>query len=70
MSIERHAGRRQIVCDCGMAQRNTYAADEFDVMVSDAKAEGFVIEKVAGEWQHSCPSCAETARRSKPGRLL
>lgn len=26
--IERHAGQRQIVCDCGTVQHGTYAADE------------------------------------------
>ncbi|TAM97293.1 MAG: hypothetical protein EPN45_19530 [Rhizobiaceae bacterium] len=68
--IERHAGRMQIVCECGAAQRSTYARDEFDVMVADARAEGFVIEKIAGEWAHTCPDCAEQAKRSKKGSLL
>jgi hypothetical protein len=66
--IERHSGQMQIVCECGTAQRRTYKADEFDVMVSDARAEGFVIIKVAGEWQHSCEACARPGR--KQGRLL
>ncbi|WP_181182623.1 hypothetical protein [Mesorhizobium sp. B3-1-9] len=49
MAIEKHAGLQQIVCECGAAQRRTYQADEFDVMVSDARSEGFVIAKVVGE---------------------
>jgi hypothetical protein len=68
--IERHAGRMQIVCECGHAQRGTYARDEFDVMISDARAEGFVIGKIAGEWVHTCADCAGQARRSKKGSLL
>ncbi len=68
--IERHAGRQQIVCDCGIAQRRTYAGDEFEMMVADARAEGFVIAKVAGEWTHTCPGCAEAARPRARGSLL
>lgn len=67
--IEKHAGRQQLVCDCGFAQRRTYAGDEFDVMIADAKAEGWAIGKSAGDWTHSCPDCAEAARRPR-GTLL
>jgi hypothetical protein len=66
--IERHSGKMQIVCDCGFAQARIYEADEFDVMVSDARSEGFVITKSAGEWQHSCEACARAGRRQ--ARLL
>ncbi|RUV71010.1 MAG: hypothetical protein EOR30_19000 [Mesorhizobium sp.] len=66
--IERHAGQQQIVCECGAAQRRTYQADEFDVMVSDARAEGFVIAKVSGEWTHTCQDCATPGRKQR--RLL
>lgn len=66
--IERHAGLMQIVCACGASQRRTYQTDEFDVMVSDARAEGFVIAKVAGEWQHTCQDCARPGQKQR--RLL
>lgn len=66
--IEKEAGLQQIVCECGTSQRRTYQADEFDVMISDARGEGFVITKVAGEWVHTCQSCATPGR--KQGRLL
>lgn len=62
--IERHAGRMQIVCDCGIAQHRTYQADEFDVMIADAKSEGFVFAKVAGEWEHTCPGCGDPSTGS------
>lgn len=68
--IEKHAGRQQLVCDCGFAQRRTYSGDEFDVMIADAKAEGWAIQKVAGEWMHTCPSCREAARPSRQGGLF
>ncbi len=63
--IERHSGQMQIVCECGNAQRRIYEADEFDIMVSDARAEGFVIAKVAGEWQHTCQDCATPGRKQR-----
>jgi hypothetical protein len=69
MSIERHAGKRQIVCECGVSQPRCYARDEFDVMVADAKGDGWAIEKRAGEWVHHCPACLEALRR-KPRSLL
>lgn len=68
MAIEKHAGLQQIVCECGASQRGTYQADEFDVMVSDARGEGFVIAKVAGEWTHTCQDCAAPGRKQR--RLL
>lgn len=67
--IERHSGKVQILCgECGYAQHRTYEPDEFDVMVSDARDEGFVITKVAGEWQHTCEPCARPNRKQR--RLL
>lgn len=63
--IERHAGLQQIVCECGASQTRTYQADEFDVMVSDARREGFVIAKVAGEWQHTCQDCSRPSRAQR-----
>lgn len=68
MAIERHAGLSQIVCECGASQRRTYAADEFDIMVSDARGEGFVIARVSGEWTHTCQDCARPGARQR--RLL
>jgi hypothetical protein len=68
--IEKHAGRQHLVCDCGFAQRRSYAADEFDVMIADAKAEGWAVHKVAGEWTHTCPACKESARRPAQRSLL
>lgn len=68
--IEKHAGRMQLVCDCGAAQRRTYGSDEFDVMIADGKADSWAIQKVAGEWTHACDTCAEAARRNLRGSLL
>ncbi|MCB1476591.1 MAG: hypothetical protein H6883_07030 [Rhodobiaceae bacterium] len=70
MSIERHAGMMQLVCDCGATQPETYEHEDFDVMVADARDAGWKISKMAGEWEHTCPDCAEAARRRPHGRLL
>lgn len=57
MSIERHAGQQQLVCDCGISQPTTYQAD--------ARREGFVIAKVAGEWTHTCQDCSRPAKAQR-----
>lgn len=58
MTIERYRGQSQITCDdCGESQPRTYEADEFDVMVADAKRDGWRMQKEDGEWCHYCPDC-------------
>lgn len=70
MSIERHAGRQQLVCDCGISQPKTYERDEFYVMLADARETGWTVSRVAGEWTHTCPDCVEAARPAPARRLL
>lgn len=44
--IARESGRMQLCCDsCPASYPNTYAAEDFDVMVSDARAAGWAIRK-------------------------
>lgn len=46
MTIARHDARLQICCNtCPAAYPNTYAAEDFSVMVADAKAAGWIIRK-------------------------
>ena len=62
--IERHSGRQQLVCDtCDHPQRSTYAASDFDIMLEDAKRDGWIIASVKGEWQHTCPDCSGKQQR-------
>lgn len=70
MAIEKHAGLQQIVCECGASQARTYQADEFDVMVSDARTARWSIQRVAGEWTHTCPDCVEATRGKPQSRLF
>jgi hypothetical protein len=65
--IERHSGKMQLVCQCG-ASRKVYAAEDFTIMITEAKADGWKVQKVAGEWEHSCPDCV--ARPARKGTLL
>lgn len=46
MSIERHEGRMQVCCDtCPASYPNTYAQEDFDVMIADARTAGWRIRK-------------------------
>lgn len=47
MSIVTEDGRQQICCDnCPASYPNTYAGDDFRVMIADAKAAGWSIRPV------------------------
>jgi hypothetical protein len=65
--IERHSGKQQLVCACG-ASHKVYAADDFTIMITEAKADGWKVHKVAGEWEHCCSDCVAPSRRK--GTLL
>ena len=50
MSIARVDGRMQVCCDtCPASYPNTYAAEDFSVMISDAKTAGWAIRKTGPE---------------------
>ncbi|WP_297562620.1 hypothetical protein [Nitratireductor sp.] len=47
MTIETHDGRTQVTCDhCPASYPNTYARDDFGVMIADARTAGWRIVKV------------------------
>jgi hypothetical protein len=69
MTIERHASRQQLVCDaCGDAQRSTYGAGDFDIMLEDARRDGWITTRQHGDWIHTCPDCAGSQKQQR--RLL
>lgn len=44
--IAHYDGRRQVCCDtCPASYPNTYAAEDFRIMIADAKAAGWSIRK-------------------------
>ncbi|WP_025031435.1 hypothetical protein [Nitratireductor aquibiodomus] len=46
MTIETHDGRTQVACDhCPASYPNTYAREDFDVMIADARTAGWRIVK-------------------------
>jgi len=46
MTIASHEGQNQVCCDsCPASYPNTYAAEDWDVMISDAKTAGWVIRR-------------------------
>ncbi|MEO3386054.1 hypothetical protein [Mesorhizobium sp. CAU 1741] len=46
MSIIRHGTRLEVACDtCPASYPNTYAAEDFGVMVADAKSAGWIFLK-------------------------
>ncbi len=46
MTIETHDRRTQVTCDhCPASYPNTYARDDFDVMIADARTAGWRIVK-------------------------
>jgi len=48
--IERHEGRQQVICDtCPASYPNTYAAEDFAVMIADAKTAGWRITKIVAD---------------------
>ena len=50
MSIERHKDRMQVCCDtCPASYPNTYAGEDFDVMISDARTAGWRISRAPVE---------------------
>lgn len=58
MSIEKYGFEREITCDvCGDGFGETYSADDFDVMIKDAKEAGWKFRKEEGVWSHYCPAC-------------
>jgi len=59
--IRRDGGQQQLVCDgCG---EETPDFDEFEDMISAAKADGWSITKPSDTWEHRCPCCGTGASR-------
>lgn len=68
MTIEALDRERQVCCDgCPASYPNTYGADDFDVMIADAKAAGWMITKRGPKWLHFCADCKPAQMR---GSLL
>lgn len=68
--IERQAGQVEMICDeCLDPFGGAYDADDFTILIADARAMGWKVQKTGkGEWQHTCPDCCVAARRKSVSR--
>lgn len=58
MAIERADLGVYISCDeCGEDFDESHDHDEFHQMIAAAKAEGWQIVQVRGDYEHYCPTC-------------
>jgi hypothetical protein len=63
MSLIRHEGQIELICDAGdEAWPETHAAEDFEILLADAKAAGWRASRIEGEWRHRCPSCIASGR--------
>jgi hypothetical protein len=57
--IDRDGAMMTLVCDTtGAHYRKTYHRDDFDMMLDDAKFDGWRIVKERGEWRHYSPQAS------------
>lgn len=57
--IERQHGEVAFACDTCPTTTDLVEDSDFNRLVMEAKTEGWHIEKVGGEWVHTCPDCAK-----------
>lgn len=57
--INKLAGQIQMVCDTCQNETPDFDEDEFDRMVAAAKADGWVITRPDGCWEHTCSDCVK-----------
>jgi hypothetical protein len=54
--IEREAGQMQLVCDATSVRHpRSYDHDDFEVMIEDAKSDGWIVKIEKGDWKHYSP---------------
>ena len=55
--IQKYKGTMELVCDkCG-DNRKPYDDEEFNLMIAEAKADGWSISRQDGHWTHECATC-------------
>lgn len=57
--INKYADEMQLVCDVCGDETPAYDEDQFEMMVSEAKADGWVIARKDGTWHHTCSDCGK-----------
>jgi len=68
MTLIREESQVELVCDpCDQPWPKTHAAEDFEILLADAKASGWRASRIEGEWRHRCPACVK-AGRPIPGK--
>lgn len=63
MTLLREDHQVELVCDaCDEAWPVVYAAEDFEILLTDAKAAGWQTSRIEGEWRHRCPGCVRAGR--------
>lgn len=57
MSIERYGGETTLQCDGCPDTYGPYMDDDFDVLIADARSDGWAVYKDRNGWNHRCPNC-------------
>ena len=64
MTLIAHEGQLQVTCNsCPTTYRRSYEQDDFEILRTDIKSEGWRIKREAAEWHHYCPECSKWAER-------
>jgi hypothetical protein len=60
LSVERHAGRIELLCDdCGEPYNEPWDAGDFKEMMAAAKSDGWRTFQRKGQWHNACPACVK-----------
>lgn len=58
MTIEKYGYNIEMICDlCDTGMGDVYSADDFDVLIKDAKEQGWKMRRSGNSWEHICPDC-------------
>lgn len=68
MTLIREDGKAELVCDaCDRETAGPVHAEDYEILLTDAKAEGWRTSRIEDDWRHRCPSCVK-AGRPIPGK--
>lgn len=55
MTVHKEAGESFLECEDCTTTTDLYDEEQFEAMIRDAKAAGWLIKLEHGEWVHRCP---------------
>jgi len=64
VTLIKHEGKLQITCNsCPLTYRRTYKEEDFEILRTDIKSEGWRTKREAADWNHYCPDCSRWSER-------